>query len=59
MTKSRETQSTITTMFNVNALKEARHETSILYVMDSLFTQIPFAFFSAHVCTSPTPAKQP
>lgn len=29
----------------VNALKEARHETSIAYVMDFLFTQIPFAFF--------------
>lgn len=44
--KSRETQSTIRmTAADVNALKEARQETSILYVMDSLFTQIPFAFF--------------
>lgn len=58
-TKSRErNQQSQQHSSSVNALKEARHETSILYVMDFLFTQIPFTIF-VHAIRRPKEHRAP
>lgn len=58
-TKSRErNQQSQQHSSSVNALKEARHETSILYVMDFLFTQIPFTIF-VHAIRRPKEHRTP